>query len=68
MLQLCYNSDMEEEKTVKKRGPLPGPERSRTTVYLEPELVEWAKRHPLGLSELVRRLVAEEKRKEDGTK
>jgi len=43
----------------KKRGPIPGPETVRTSVMLEPDLVDWGKRKPGGLSDLMRRLLRE---------
>lgn len=58
--------DMETERISarRKRGPIPGPERIRTTVYIEPALVDWAKRKPRGLSEYVRQLLQEAKDRE----
>lgn len=49
----------------------PGPKRRlapvvRTTLMLEEELVEWGKGQPGGLSDLVRRLLREEKEREVG--
>jgi hypothetical protein len=43
----------------KRPGPVPGPPTAKYTVLLEPELAEWAKTQPGGLSELVRRLLRE---------
>ena len=43
----------------KKRGPIAGPETTRTSVLIEPHLIEWGKRKSGGLSELVRRLLRE---------
>jgi hypothetical protein len=54
-------NEIREGATGKKRGPVPGPPRERTTVYLEADLVEWAKSQPGGLSELVRDLLKQEK-------
>ena len=63
---------METKKTIRKKpGPLPGVETTRTNVLLEPDLVEWAKGKPGGLSEFVRRLLRDayerEVREECGT-
>jgi hypothetical protein len=48
----------------KKPGPVPGPLTVKATLRLEPELLEWGKHKPGGLSELVRRLLREEYEKE----
>jgi len=53
------------ERLPRKRGPVPGPERIRTTVYLDPELVDWGKVQPGGLSELMRRLLQDAKQKSE---
>ena len=56
---------MEETvKTRRKPGPVPNPARRRTTVMLEDELAEWGKRQPGGLSELLRRLLMEERERQ----
>ncbi len=46
-------------KPPRKRGPVPGPETGRYQVLLEPEIADWGKHQPGGLSELVRRLLRE---------
>jgi hypothetical protein len=48
---------VKHHKTERKRGPIPGPPTVKATVLVEPELVEWGKQQPGGLSELVRRLL-----------
>jgi hypothetical protein len=46
----------------KKRGPVKRlPDMIGTKVYLESEMVDWAKEQPEGLSSLVRRLLNDEK-------
>ena len=49
---------------VKRRpGRVPGPQTVKTTILLPPDLAEWGKQQPEGLSSLVRRLLeAEQKR------
>lgn len=49
-----------EEKTQKKRGPIPGPKTTKYTILMEEELGEWGKRQPGGLSETARRLFRQE--------
>jgi hypothetical protein len=51
------------EPTRKKPGPVPGPPTRKYNILVEEELGEWAKLQPGGLSELVRRLLREEKRR-----
>jgi hypothetical protein len=54
-----------EKTTDKKRpGPIPGPQTVKATVLLEPDLLEWGKRQPGGLSELMRRLLREARAQE----
>jgi len=50
-----------EKKTPGRPGPTPGPKTVRTTVMVEPDLVEWGKQQPGGLSDLIRRLLREAK-------
>ncbi len=47
------------QKSRRKPGPVAGPERRQFTVLIDPDLGEWAKNQPGGLSELVRRLLHE---------
>ena len=51
---------MEVERQTKK-GPVPGPETRQFTVLLPPDLGDWGKRQPGGLSELMRRLLQQER-------
>jgi hypothetical protein len=44
-------------------GPVPGPATKKYTVLLEPELGEWGKQQPGGLSELARRLIRDAREK-----
>ncbi len=50
----------------KKRGPVKQMNMVNTHVHLPEELVEWAKHQPEKLSPMVRRLLAEERRKQHG--
>ncbi len=50
--------------TPRKRGPIAGPPTAKTTVLLPPDLVEWGKRQPGGLSWLLRRLLTEARQAE----
>lgn len=54
----------------KKRGPVGGAGQAvatvRTTVMLEPALVEWGKAQPGGLSLLLRRLLTQEQKRKAG--
>ena len=52
---------MDEAKTKKSPGPVAVPGRARTTLYLDEALTEWGKRQPGGLSEVVRRLLEQER-------
>ena len=55
-----YNSSMKSTKErPRRKGPVPGPLTERYQVLLEPELAEWAKAQPGGLSELLRRSLRE---------
>jgi hypothetical protein len=55
------------ETTVKKRRPgrVAGPVTEKYTILLPPELGDWGKRQPGGLSDLVRRLIQEAKDKQE---
>lgn len=46
-----------ESKPPRKRGPIAGPKTEKYTLLLEPELAEWAKQQPGGLSAQVRRFL-----------
>jgi hypothetical protein len=46
-----------ETVTKRRRGRVPGPKTDRYQVLLSPELAEWGKQQPGGLSELLRRLM-----------
>jgi hypothetical protein len=46
-----------ERKPSRKRGPIAGPKTEKYTILLEPELAEWAKQQPGGLSAQVRRFL-----------
>lgn len=52
---------MEEKKVSKRPGPVPVAGRVRTTIYLDESLSEWGKHQPGGLSELMRRLLEQER-------
>jgi hypothetical protein len=49
----------EAKQQRRKPGPVPGPEKRQFTILIEPDLGEWAKQQPGGLSEMVRRLLRE---------
>ena len=49
------------EPTWKKPGRVAGPTTQKFNVLIEPELAEWAKHQPGGLSEMVRRLLKQER-------
>ena len=53
---------MQEKKPEKRRGPVPVAGRVRTTIYLDEALADWGKHQPGGLSELMRRLLEQERR------
>lgn len=55
-----------QTKTKKRTGPVKTLETMRTNVLLEPELVEWAKHQRGGLSGTVRRLLREERVRQNG--
>ena len=48
----------------RKPGPVSGAPSIRTTVVLETELADWGKNQPGGLSNLLRQLLREAKKKE----
>ncbi len=51
-----------KQKTERRKpGPIPGPPTKKYNIMIEEELAEWGKRQAGGLSELVRRLLREEK-------
>jgi len=62
---LLYTFRMATEKKPKKPGRIPGPPTVKATVLLEEDLLEWGKQQPGGLSELVRRLLREERERTD---
>ena len=49
------------ETTKRRRGPVPGTPTDKYTVLLPPTLGEWGKEQPGGLSELLRRLLEQER-------
>ena len=53
--------DSGEARVKRKPGPLPGPPTRKYNLLLDEELGEWGKQQPGGLSELVRRLIKEER-------
>ena len=42
-------------------GPVPGPETKKCALLIDPDLVEWGKHQPGGLSNLVRHLLRQAK-------
>ncbi len=56
------NTDTETDgKDGRRRGRVPsGAERVKTTLLLDLDTVEWGKREPGGLSEIIRRLLRQE--------
>lgn len=63
-----YNPCVAANETERRKpGPVPGPEMRQFTILMEPDLGEWGKRQPGGLSELVRRLLREEKQRQEKT-
>jgi len=54
----------DHRNTPRKRGPIAGPPTAKTSVLLPPDLVEWGKRQPGGLSWLLRRLLTEARQAE----
>jgi len=68
MCWLCYDIRMEALKAVRKKpGPAPRLNTDRTTLMLDPDLIEWGKQQPGGLSETVRRLLREAKVKAESS-
>ena len=57
-----YNAGMEKER--KRSGPIPGPLTAKITVLIEPDMIEWGKRQPGGLSATLRKLLRETKDKD----
>ncbi len=53
------------EKARQRPGPVPGPPTKKYTVLLPPDLGEWAKQQPGGLSDLMRRLLVEAKGRDE---
>lgn len=53
-------------KERRKPGPLPGPKMQQASVLLPPELLQWGKEQPGGLSETIRRLMADAQKKQEG--
>lgn len=54
------------ESVRRKPGPLAGPPTRKVNILLEEGLAEWGKRQPGGLSELIRRLLKAERRRQTG--
>lgn len=52
----------------RKPGPVPGPPTRKYNLLLDEELGEWGKQQPGGLSELVRQLLAQEKKRRTQTR
>ncbi len=50
---------IETDSLTRRRGPVAHAGRARVTVYLDESLAEWGKRQEGGLSDLLRRLLAE---------
>ena len=53
------------EKTRKKPGPIPGPPMRKYNVLIAEDLAEWGKRQSGGLSELIRILLTEARKRRD---
>ena len=53
--------NMGKESAPKKPGPMPGSPTRKYNVLLDEELAEWGKAQPGGLSELLRRILKEER-------
>lgn len=54
-----------EEKPKRRSGPVPGPPTVKCTVLLPPDLADWGKHQPGGLSDLMRRLLSAERVREE---
>ena len=54
-----------KDRTKRRPGPVPGPATKKYNVLVEEDIGEWAKQQPGGLSELVRRLLKEERKRHD---
>ncbi len=59
--------DSGEARVRRKPGPVPGPPTRKYNLLLDEELGEWGKQQPGGLSELVRHLLNEEKKRRTRT-
>ena len=57
-----YNTRMKTER--KRSGPIPGPLTAKITVLIEPDMIEWGKRQPGGLSATLRMLLRKSKESE----
>ena len=53
-----------EQGERRRPGPVPGPPTRKYNILLDEELAEWGKQQPGGLSELLRRLLKEEREKQ----
>lgn len=58
---------MEKQEKVKP-GPTPGEPTKQVSVMLPPALAEWGKKQHGGLSELVRQLLEEERKRRESVK
>ncbi len=54
-----------KESERKRPGPVPGPITKKYNVLIEEELAEWGKQQLGGLSELIRRLLSAERRRQE---
>lgn len=64
MEETAPSGTVETPKTRKRPGRVPGPETGKYTVLLSPELAEWGKYQPGGLSETIRVLMQAARGKE----
>jgi hypothetical protein len=53
--------ETQTETIKRRRGPVPGAPTEKYTVLLPPSLGEWGKEQPGGLSDLLRRLLEQER-------
>jgi hypothetical protein len=53
-----------ENKEPKKPGRIPGNATVKATILIEPDLLEWGKRQPGGLSDTIRKALKEIRQKE----
>lgn len=59
------NSMETSKETARRRpGPVPGPTTRKYNVLIEEELADWGKQQPGGLSELIRRLLKAERKRQ----